>query len=74
MPSGGVSGDALMIPICGLSTTQRWSCDEGGVNVVNGMEELTTPEQRNEGLKMTAGLKVKCLHLTSVQSGVESNV
>lgn len=36
-------------------------------------EELTAPKQDNEGLiKMTAGLKAKCLRLTSVPSGVES--
>lgn len=40
----------------------------GGVEV-----ELTAPEQNNEGpMKMAAGLKVKCLYLTSVPSGVEA--
>lgn len=56
---------------------QRWSCDKGKGDVIGwagGVEvELTAPEQNNEGLmKMTAGLKVKCLYLTSVPSGVES--
>lgn len=40
---------------------------------MDGLEELSAPEQNKEGLmKMTAGLKVKCLYLTSVPSGVES--
>lgn len=56
---------------------QRWSCDEGRGDVIGWAggveEELTAPKQNNEGLmKMTAGLKVKCLYLTSVPSGVES--